>query len=69
MPFAGLRALYFLRAARTTIPTLWHEVRMLSRAQRLHELRRAYLDLRHQLRLFASDYAKVRGREEFSGIS
>lgn len=69
MPVAGLRALFFLRAARRTIPTLWHEVRMFARAERLHELRRGYLDLRHELRLFASDYAKVRGREEFSGIS
>lgn len=64
MPFAGLRALWFLRAARTTIPTLWHELRLLSNRRRLHELRRAHIELRHRLRLLAADYAKISAREE-----
>lgn len=64
MPFAGLRALFFLRAARTTIPTLWHECRLMLRPRRLHELCRAQLELRHQLRLLAIDYAKISERIE-----
>lgn len=64
MPFAGLRALWFLRAARTTIPTLWHELRMALKQRRLHELRRGQLEVRHQLRMLAVDYAKVSDRAE-----
>lgn len=64
MPFAGVRALFFLRAARTTIPTLWHECRLMLSRQRLHEFRRAQLELRHQLRLLAIDYARISERAE-----
>ena len=64
MPFAGVRALLFTRAARTTIPTLWHELRLILRRRRLHELRLQQLELRHQLRQFAADFARVQRRED-----
>ena len=64
MPLAGLRALFFYRALRTTIPALWHECRLLLRPKRLHALRHAHIELRHQLRLFAADYGKVFERSE-----
>ncbi|MSU63935.1 MAG: hypothetical protein EXS31_16335 [Pedosphaera sp.] len=67
MPLAGVRALLFVRAVRTTIPVLWHECRLLLRPRRLHELRRQQLDVRHQLRLIAGDYAKIHARGETFG--
>ncbi len=65
MPLAGLVTLFFVRTAGTTLATLWHEARLLLRPRRLHELRRHQLEIRHQLRLLASDYAEVRPRDEF----
>lgn len=64
MPLAGLRAMFFVRAARTTIPAFWYEGRLLLRRRRLRELRRGLLEVRHQLRLMAGDYAKIQPRGE-----
>ena len=67
MPIAGLRALLFIRAARTTIPALWHGCRLLLQPRRLHELRHQQLEVRHQLRLLANEYAKLHARGETFG--
>ena len=66
-PYRKTLALLFLRAARTTIPALWHGCRLLLQPRRLHELRRQQLEVRHQLRLLANEYAKLHAREEIFG--
>lgn len=64
MPFAGVRALFYVRAVLTTIPTLYHECRLLLRPERLRALRLQHLELRHQLRLLSKEYEKISGRDE-----
>ncbi len=64
MPFLGLRALLFVRVARRELPALWHECRLLLKPERLRELSRHQLEVRHQLRLLSSEYAQIRARSE-----
>jgi 1-acyl-sn-glycerol-3-phosphate acyltransferase len=64
MPLAGLRVLAFVRNAGRTARTLWHQLRMLRQPERLLQLRRAQLELRHRLRLLATEYAQVHPRPD-----
>jgi hypothetical protein len=62
MPVAGIIALHFAHNARDTSRALWHELRLLLRPERLRKLRGQQAEVRHQLRLLAGEFDRVRPR-------